>query len=83
MKMETMIFQYNILIQQKCTCIYPDYFDKYIETLVLNGKVDKAIEKIKFFNSKIKLTISENSLLTVSAIKNSDFDSATLIIKYG
>tara|TARA_B100002051_G_scaffold272796_2_gene310215 strand:- start:112 stop:1794 length:1683 start_codon:yes stop_codon:yes gene_type:complete len=56
---------------------YPDYFDKYIETLVLNGKVDKAIEQIKFFNSKDKINnFQKTLLLTVSAIKNSDFDSA-------
>ena len=58
---------------------YPDYFNKYIETLVLNGKVDKAIEQIKFFNSKDKINnFQKTLLLTVNAIKNGDFESANI-----
>ena len=58
---------------------YPDYFNKYIETLVLNGKVDKAIEQIKFFNSKDKINnFQKTLLLTVNAIRNGDFESANI-----
>ena len=31
---------------------YPNYFDRYVESLVLSNKVREAINQIKFFESK-------------------------------
>ena len=59
---------------------YPNYFDKYIESLVLNGNVGEAINQIKFFRSKNKIdNFQTNLLLTINAFKNNNFDKANTI----
>ncbi len=58
---------------------YPNYFDKYIESLVLNGNVGEAINQIKFFRSKNKIdNFQTNLLLTINAFKNNNFDKANM-----
>ncbi len=54
---------------------YPDYFDKYIQSLVLNGKVSEAIKQTKFFSSKNKVNNFQTTfLLTIDSIKNNNFE---------
>ena len=54
---------------------YPGYFDKYVESLVLNNKVREAINQIKFFKSKNNLdNFQTNLLLTIDALKKRDFN---------
>ena len=56
---------------------YPSYFDKYVESLVLNNKVREAINQIKVFKSKNNINNFQTSLLlTVDALKKSDFNKA-------
>lgn len=57
---------------------YPSYFDKYVESLVLNNKVREAINQIKFFKSKNNIdNFQKTLLLTIDAFKNSNFNKAS------
>ncbi len=54
---------------------YPLYFDRYVNSLVLENRVNEAINQIKFFNSKNKVNnFQANLLLTIDAIKNNNFN---------
>ena len=54
---------------------YPVYFDKYVNSLVIENKVKEAINQIKFFNSKNKVNnFQANLLLTVNSLKNNKFN---------
>ena len=57
---------------------YPAYFDKYVESLVLNNKVNEAINEIKFIKSKNNIdNFQATLLLTIDALKKSDFNRAS------
>ncbi len=57
---------------------YPSYFDKYVESLVLNNKVREAINQIKFFKSKNNIVnFQKTFLLTIDALKSSNFNKAS------
>ncbi len=54
---------------------YPNYFDQYIASLVLDNKVRDAINQIKLFDSKNKANnFQSNLLLTIDALKNNKFN---------
>jgi len=54
---------------------YPNYFDRYIGSLVLNNKVRESINQIKFFKSKNNIdNFQTNLLLTIDALKKSNFN---------
>ena len=54
---------------------YPNYFDKYVESLVLNGEISEAISQIKFFNSKNKINnFQTNLLLIIEALQKKNFN---------
>ncbi len=54
---------------------YPNFFDQYVDSLVLNNQVSHAINQIKFFDSKNKTDNFQTSLLlTIDALKNKDFN---------
>ena len=56
---------------------YPSYFDKYVESLVLNNKVREAINQIKFFKSENNIdNFQKTLLLTIDALKKSNFKKA-------
>ena len=56
---------------------YPNYFDLYVTSLVLNGNVGEAVKQIKFFGSKTKVDNFQTTLLlTIDALKNENFDQA-------
>ena len=56
---------------------YPNYFDRYVESLVLSNKVREAINQIKFFESKNNVdNFQTNLLLTIDALKKSNFNKA-------
>ena len=49
---------------------YPSYFDRYVESLVLNNKVREAINQIKFFKSENNIdNFQKTLLLTIDALK--------------
>ncbi len=59
----------------------PEYFNQYLNSLVLENKVKEAIKKLKFFNSKNK----ENNfqailLLTIDAFKNNNFNKVKIYL---
>ncbi len=57
---------------------YPAYFDKYVESLVLNNKVNEAINEIKFIKSKNNIdNFQATLLLIIDALKKSDFNRAS------
>jgi len=57
---------------------YPAYFDKYVESLVLNNKVNEAINEIKFIKSKNNIdNFQATLLLTIDALKKGDFNRAS------
>ena len=54
---------------------YPNYFDQYVNSLVLDNKVRDAINQIKLFDSKNKdNNFQANLLLTIDALKNNKFN---------
>ena len=56
---------------------YPNYFDKYVNSLVLNSKVSEAINQTKFFKSKNNVENFQTILLlTIDAFKNNNFNKA-------
>ena len=56
---------------------HPSYFDKYIQSLVLNGNVQEAINQIKLFSSKNKVNNFQTFLLlTVESMKRNNFKKA-------
>ena len=56
---------------------YPNYFDQYVTSLVLNSEVQQAIKEIKFFSTKKKIdNFQTNFLLTIDALKNKNYDKA-------
>tara|TARA_B100000029_G_scaffold177444_1_gene174786 strand:+ start:1455 stop:3140 length:1686 start_codon:yes stop_codon:yes gene_type:complete len=56
---------------------YPNYFDQYVNVLVLNNQIHKAIKQIKFFGSITKQdNFQKTFLLTIDAIKNKNFNKA-------
>ena len=56
---------------------YPNYFDKYVNSLVLNSKVSEAINQTKFFKSKNNIENFQTILLlTIDAFKNNNFNKA-------
>ena len=56
---------------------YPNYFDQYVNSLVLDNKVRDAINQIKLFDSKNKNNnFQANLLLTIYALKNNKFNKA-------
>ncbi len=56
---------------------YPNYFDQYVITLVLNGDVSEGIKQVKFFSSKDKIDNFQTTLLlTIDALKNKKFEQA-------
>ena len=56
---------------------YPNYFDQYVNSLVLDNKVRDAINQIKLFGSKNKNNnFQANLLLTIYALKNNKFNKA-------
>ena len=59
--------------------IYPNYFDQYINSLVLDNKVPQAINQIKTFDRKNNVNnFQANLLLTIDAIKNNKFKKANI-----
>ena len=53
---------------------YPNYFDSYVNSLVLNNEVREAINQIKFFNPNNKsINFQTILLLTIDALKNNNF----------
>ena len=53
---------------------YPNYFDTYVNSLVLNNNVNEAINQIKFYDTKKKLQNFQSILLvTIDSIKKKDF----------
>ena len=57
---------------------YSDYFNKYVESLVLNNQVREAINQIKLFKSKKNIdNFQTNLLLTIDALKKNNFNKAT------
>ena len=53
---------------------YPNYFDTYVNSLVLNNNVNEAIRQIKFYYTKKKLQNFQSILLvTIDSIKKKDF----------
>ena len=60
---------------------YPVYFDKYVNSLVIENKVKEAINQIKFFNSKNQINnFQANLLLTIDFLKNNKFNKANDIL---
>ncbi len=56
---------------------YPNYFERYVNSLVLNSKVSEAINQIKFFKSKNNIKNFQTILLfTIDAFKNNNFNKA-------
>ncbi len=56
---------------------YPNYFERYVNSLVLNSKVSEAINQIKFFKSKNNIKNYQTTLLfTIDAFKNNNFNKA-------
>ncbi len=56
---------------------YPNYFDRYVNSLVLNSKVSEAINQTKFFKSKNNVENFQTILLlTIDAFKNNNFNKA-------
>ena len=56
---------------------HPSYFDKYIQSLVLKGNVQEAINQIKLFSSKNKVNNFQTFLLlTVESMKRNNFKKA-------
>ena len=56
---------------------YPEYFDRYVNSLVLNNKIREAIKQIKFFKSKHNtVNFQINLLLTIDALKKNNFSKA-------
>ncbi len=54
---------------------YPNYFNQYINSLVLDNKVRQAINQVKFFNSNNNSNNFKGLLLlTIDAIKNQKFN---------
>ena len=55
---------------------YPLYFDRYVNSLVLENNVKEAISQVKFFNSKNKINnFQTNLLLIIDALKNNKFNN--------
>ncbi len=53
---------------------YPEYFDNYINSLVLNNRVRESIDQINFFYSKNKANNFQSALLlSIDAFKNKKF----------
>ncbi len=53
---------------------YPNYFDTYVNSLVLKNNVNEAIRQIKFYDTKKKLQNFQSILLvTIDSIKKKDF----------
>ena len=53
----------------------PKYFERYVNSLVLNNKVREAINKIKFFKSKNNTyNFQTNLLLTIDSLKKRNFN---------
>jgi len=53
---------------------YPNYFDTYVNSLVLNNNVNEAVRQIKFYDTKKKLQNFQSILLvTIDSIKKKDF----------
>ena len=56
---------------------YPNYFDQYVTSLVLNNEVQQAIKEIKFFNTNKKIDNFQTTfLLTIDALRNKNYDKA-------
>tara|TARA_Y100000590_G_scaffold221933_1_gene251195 strand:- start:845 stop:2530 length:1686 start_codon:yes stop_codon:yes gene_type:complete len=56
---------------------YPNYFDQYVNSLVLNNEVRQAINQIKFFESKNTVDNFQTTLLlTIDALKNNNYNKA-------
>ena len=54
---------------------HTEFFDKYVSNLVLNNKVQEAINQIKFFKSKNNEDKFQTILLlTIDALKNNNFN---------
>ncbi len=61
---------------------YPNYFDQYIKSLVLNSNVHEAINQIKFFKSKNKIDNFQTVLLlTIDSLKNKNFHQTNNYLK--
>ena len=59
--------------------IYPNYFDQYVNSLVLDNKVRQAINQIKTFDTKNNINnFQANLLLTIDALKNNKFKKASI-----
>ena len=58
------------------------YFDQYISSLVIEGKVKKAIKKIKTieYDENNDLSFETNLLFYVNEIKKNNFESAEKIL---
>ncbi len=62
---------------------YPNYFDTYVNSLVLNNKVNEAISQIKFFDTTKKLQNFQSIfLLTVDSIKKKDFKKTNNLLMH-
>ena len=56
---------------------YPEYFERYVNSLVLNNKIREAINQIKFSKSKNNtFNFQTNLLLTIDALKKNNFSKA-------
>ena len=63
---------------------YPNYFDSYVNSLVLNNEVREAINQIKFFNPNNKsINFQTILLLTIDALKNNNFKYIYIILSKG
>ena len=59
----------------------PEYFNQYLNSLVLENKVKEAIKKLKFFNSKNKENnFQATLLLTIDAFKNNNFSKVKIYL---
>ncbi len=62
---------------------YPNYFDTYVNSLVLNNKVNEAISQIKFFDTTKKLQNFQSIfLLTIDSIKKKDFKKTNNLLMH-
>ena len=62
---------------------YPNYFNTYVNSLVLNNKVNEAISQIKFFDTTKKLQNFQSIfLLTVDSIKKKDFKKTNNLLMH-